>query len=130
MSTSDVLYNRLACPSFLEIAAQTAEEGGIRSCTYTFTEMVQEDWVEKFPLGVAIVERCAIQARDLASGGLKDRMGGCHIPLTATLGLAGVDVRFATRHQAELEGRAHLFALGDGVLTEIVLHHLVFVRAA
>ncbi len=33
-------YNRVAYPSFLEARAHTKDEGGITSCTYTFTEFV------------------------------------------------------------------------------------------
>ena len=42
-------YNRVAYPSFHEIKARAAREGGITSCTYTFTEMIRPDWPQKFP---------------------------------------------------------------------------------
>ncbi len=42
-------YNRVAYPSFREVVARAAEEGGIRSCVYTFTEMVKLDWPQRFP---------------------------------------------------------------------------------
>lgn len=35
-------YNRVAYPSFIETRAVTNEEGGITSCTYTFTEFVNK----------------------------------------------------------------------------------------
>jgi len=37
-------YNRLAYPSFCEVVGLTDTEGGITSCVYTFTEMIQPDW--------------------------------------------------------------------------------------
>lgn len=43
-----VAYNRVAYPSFHEVAARAAREGGITSCTYTFTERVQPDWPQRF----------------------------------------------------------------------------------
>lgn len=42
-------YNRLAYPSFHEVKARSADEGGITSCTYTFTEMIKPDWPQRFP---------------------------------------------------------------------------------
>ncbi len=42
-------YNRVAYPSFHELRSRAAEEGGITSCTYTFTEMIKPDWPERFP---------------------------------------------------------------------------------
>jgi predicted dehydrogenase len=42
-------YNRVAYPSFHEVRARAAREGGITSCTYTFTEMIKPDWPERFP---------------------------------------------------------------------------------
>ena len=41
-------YNRVAYPSFLEAYARASHEGGITSCTYTFTEMIKQDWPERF----------------------------------------------------------------------------------
>lgn len=41
-------YNRLAYPSFYELAARVAQEGGIRSLTYAFTEIIKKDWSERF----------------------------------------------------------------------------------
>ncbi len=41
--------NRLAYPSFLEAKARAQAEGGIRSCAYTFTEMVDRIDLQKFP---------------------------------------------------------------------------------
>lgn len=41
-------YNRVAYPSVLEARARAAQEGGIVSCTYTLTEMVQPDWPSRF----------------------------------------------------------------------------------
>lgn len=35
-------YNRIAYPSFHEVRARAAQEGGITSCTYTFTEFVHK----------------------------------------------------------------------------------------
>jgi len=45
-----VAYNRVAYPSLLELRARVAAEGGITSCTYTFTEMVKPDWPQKLIL--------------------------------------------------------------------------------
>jgi hypothetical protein len=42
-------YNRVAYPSFHEVRARAAREGGITSCTYTFTEMIKPDWPQRFP---------------------------------------------------------------------------------
>ena len=42
-------YNRVAYPSFHEARSRAAQEGGITSCTYTFTEMVKPDWPQRFP---------------------------------------------------------------------------------
>lgn len=42
-------YNRVAYPSFHEVNARVIREGGITSCTYTFTEMIKPDWPERFP---------------------------------------------------------------------------------
>lgn len=42
-------YNRVAYPSFHEVRARVAQEGGITSCTYAFTEMIKPDWPEYFP---------------------------------------------------------------------------------
>lgn len=42
-------YNRVAYPSFHEIRACVMEEGGITSCTYTFTEIIKPDWPQRFP---------------------------------------------------------------------------------
>jgi predicted dehydrogenase len=42
-------YNRVAYPSFHEVRARAMREGGITSCTYTFTEMIKSDWPDRFP---------------------------------------------------------------------------------
>jgi len=42
-------YNRVAYPSFLDVRHRAAEEGGLTSCTYTFTEMIRPDWPQRFP---------------------------------------------------------------------------------
>ena len=42
-------YNRVAYPSFHEVNACVAREGGATSCTYTFTEMIKPDWPQRFP---------------------------------------------------------------------------------
>lgn len=42
-------YNRVAYPSFHELRALTDRDGGITSCTYTFTEMIRPDWTQRFP---------------------------------------------------------------------------------
>jgi predicted dehydrogenase len=42
-------YNRVAYPSFHEVLERTSREGGVTSCTYTFTEMIRPDWTERFP---------------------------------------------------------------------------------
>ena len=52
-------YNRVAYPSFHEAHARAIREGGITSCAYTFTELLQPDWTQRYPadtlarLGVA-----------------------------------------------------------------------------
>ena len=42
-------YNRVAYPSFLECRSRAEREGGITSCTYTFTELISSDWEWIFP---------------------------------------------------------------------------------
>ncbi len=42
-------YNRVAYPSFQEVARRAACEGGITSCAYTFTEIIGRDWSDHFP---------------------------------------------------------------------------------
>lgn len=42
-------YNRVAYPSFHEARARARQEGGITSCTYTFTEWFKPDWLDRFP---------------------------------------------------------------------------------
>ena len=41
-------YNRIAYPAFHEVAARSAQEGGMTSCTYTFTEHPKPDWPARF----------------------------------------------------------------------------------
>lgn len=41
-------FNRVAYPSFHEVRARAAREGGITSCTYDFTELVRPDWPQRF----------------------------------------------------------------------------------
>lgn len=41
-------YNRAAYPSLLEAEDLCRKEGGITSCTYTFTEMIRDNWTELF----------------------------------------------------------------------------------
>jgi predicted dehydrogenase len=43
-------YNRLAYPSFHEARFRAAEDGGITSCTYTFTEFVHRIGPDRFKL--------------------------------------------------------------------------------
>ena len=45
-------YNRMAYPAFHEVRARAAQEGGITSCTYAFTEMIMPDWPARFPADV------------------------------------------------------------------------------
>ena len=47
--TAVCAYNRVAYPACVEVAARAAEEGGISSCTYSFTEMIKPDWPQRFP---------------------------------------------------------------------------------
>lgn len=42
-------YNRIAYPSAQEVRARVEQEGGITSCTYTFTELIKPDWPQRFP---------------------------------------------------------------------------------
>lgn len=41
-------YNRVANPSFHEVRSQTEREGGITSCTYTFTELIKAEWLGQY----------------------------------------------------------------------------------
>lgn len=41
-------YNRLAYPSLIELAHRAENEGGVTSCTYGITEIIKEDWEERF----------------------------------------------------------------------------------
>jgi predicted dehydrogenase len=41
-------YNRMAYPSFVEARARSKQEGGITSCTYTFTEWVDQIRPDRF----------------------------------------------------------------------------------
>ena len=43
-----VAYNRMSYPSLIEVAACAASDGGITSCTYSFTEMYRSDWLDRF----------------------------------------------------------------------------------
>ncbi len=42
-------YNRVAYASLVELRAHAARDGGVRSCVYTMTEMVNANWPERFP---------------------------------------------------------------------------------
>ncbi len=42
-------YNRVAYPSFHEVAARACDEGGITSCTYTFTEFIPRLDPSRYP---------------------------------------------------------------------------------
>ncbi|MBI4278967.1 MAG: Gfo/Idh/MocA family oxidoreductase [Armatimonadetes bacterium] len=42
-------YNRVAYPSFHEVRARVRQEGGITSCTYTFTEFIHRIDTAQFP---------------------------------------------------------------------------------
>jgi hypothetical protein len=42
-------YNRVAYPSFCEVKSRTEGEGGITSCTYTFTEFIRQIDLDRFP---------------------------------------------------------------------------------
>ncbi len=42
-------FNRVAYPSFHEVRARAAREGGMTSCAYTLTEMIKPDWPKRFP---------------------------------------------------------------------------------
>lgn len=42
-------YNRMAYPALHEALSRAQREGGISSCTYTFTEVIKSDWAERFP---------------------------------------------------------------------------------
>lgn len=41
-------FNRVTYPSLQEIKARCQQEGGITSATYALTEMIKDDWGEKF----------------------------------------------------------------------------------
>ena len=41
-------YNRVAYPSLIELAHRAESEGGISSCNYTITEIIKEDWEDRF----------------------------------------------------------------------------------
>jgi predicted dehydrogenase len=42
-------YNRTAYPSVIEAMARCSSEGGITSIAYDFTELIRDDWTERFP---------------------------------------------------------------------------------
>lgn len=42
-------YNRVAYPSLHEVRARAAQEGGITSCTYTFTEFIHRLDLKRYP---------------------------------------------------------------------------------
>jgi len=42
-------YNRVAYPSVIEVLARCAQEGGVTSIAYDFTELIRADWTERFP---------------------------------------------------------------------------------
>lgn len=42
-------FNRVAYPSFHEVRARIADEGGATSCVYTLTERIKPDWPQRFP---------------------------------------------------------------------------------
>jgi hypothetical protein len=48
-ATAACAYNRVAYPSFFELAARAADDGGITSATYSVTEIVKPDWPNRFP---------------------------------------------------------------------------------
>jgi predicted dehydrogenase len=41
-------YNRVAYPSFHEVRSRVSSEGGITSCSYTFTEIIKKNWPQRF----------------------------------------------------------------------------------
>ena len=41
-------YNRVAYPSVIEVLKRCHEEGGITSVAYDFTELIRDDWTERF----------------------------------------------------------------------------------
>ena len=41
-------YNRVAYPSLIELVHRSEGEGGITSCTYGITEIIKQDWEERF----------------------------------------------------------------------------------
>ena len=41
-------YNRVTYPSLVETRFRAAEEGGITSCAYSFTEIISEDWEQHY----------------------------------------------------------------------------------
>ncbi|MBQ26689.1 MAG: hypothetical protein CMH81_00890 [Nitrospiraceae bacterium] len=41
-------YNRVAYPGVQEVRARASSEGGITSCSYTFTEMIKSNWSQRF----------------------------------------------------------------------------------
>tara|TARA_B100000315_G_scaffold258428_1_gene310491 strand:- start:12751 stop:13800 length:1050 start_codon:yes stop_codon:yes gene_type:complete len=41
-------YNRVAYPGVQEVRARVNVEGGITSCSYTLTEMIKPDWIQRF----------------------------------------------------------------------------------
>lgn len=75
-----VAYNRVTYPSFYEVKAQTDAEGGITSCTYTFTEMIKPNWTEIFP------------AEELAHWGIANSL---HV-MSMAHGLIGLPKTFET----------------------------------
>ncbi len=41
-------YNRVTYPSLVETRFRAAEEGGITSCSYSFTEIIGSDWEQRY----------------------------------------------------------------------------------
>lgn len=79
-------YNRVAYPSFHEVRSRATEEGGITSCTYTFTEMIKPDWPERFP------------AEELARWGIANSL---HV-MSMAHGLIGLPARWSGHRSGAL----------------------------
>jgi predicted dehydrogenase len=74
-------FNRTAYPAFYEVMSRAAGEGGITSCTYEFTEIINPDWPERFPAG------------ELARWGVSNSL---HV-MSMAHGLIGLPVEWSAR---------------------------------
>jgi predicted dehydrogenase len=80
-------FNRIAYPSFQEIKSRCRQEGGITSCTYTLTEMIRDDWTERF------------SSQELGRWGIANSM---HV-MSLAHGLIGLPVTWSAHRSGKLD---------------------------